>query len=602
MPIKNRNNLAKIEKLQKYELFILIGIIIISIFFRFYNLRTNPKWYSDEFVYMNAAWNLIHGSFQIGNITWTFFTPVLPNPPLYSIINGFLLLIKYDIVVMRMWVAFCGVLTTILLYFVGKELANKKVGLLSAFFFAIYPLAIMTNRRAWPHNQAMLFITIAFYSCLKYKNTLNKKWLYSVIISCGLACLTSYWVIGLLLFVFGFFFFVDKKQLKIVLPSIVSFFVIFFVLAFLKFGEQLIFDIKSTLAMTTLLSENNNFFLLVIYDYFNFFKIDYFIALGCIGLFFTSKRDDKIALVSLFILLSFEILRQRDNIPLYFYPAIILVPLICVGLGVLLNYLSLLSTKFTNKRLSNLILIALMLAFSPAIIKDFKQTLNGFSTPLDILAVSDYMSTEDTGKFINNNVVGTDLVLASFNVGWLLKCKTTDILFSAVQENKTNDIFPRNMDNKRFVFDGNYEKAKYFITDNLTGDWTETQNGVIDIMHNMEFEGWKKVFKKGEYSVFANPLFSKEKEKGLDVIIENTGEYNKIAKKFYMAGMYDDAALELDKALIVSPNDEFTRLHLAKVYLTKGMKMEARKEYKKVLQTNPSSQEALKQLNLLNNK
>jgi len=49
MPIKKTNNPVETEKLSKYELFILGGITILSIFFRFYNLRTNPKWYSDEF-------------------------------------------------------------------------------------------------------------------------------------------------------------------------------------------------------------------------------------------------------------------------------------------------------------------------------------------------------------------------------------------------------------------------------------------------------------------------------------------------------------------------------------------------------------------------
>lgn len=599
---KNTLDSPEIEKQPlKPELIVLIIIIFLSAFFRFVNLRANPKWYSDELVYINAAWNLIHGVFQTGPVKWTFFSPFLPNPPLYSIINGFLLLFNYDILATRMWVALCGVLTTVLLYFIGKELVNKNVGLLSAFLFSIYPLAIVHNRRGWPHNQAMLLIAIAFFSCLKYKNTLDKKWMYCCIISCGLATLTSYWVIGLLIFVFGFFFFVDKKELKTVVPFTLSFFSAFFILALLKFKGDLIFDIKSTWIMATAQAKHQNLVLFIINNYFNFIRIDYFIALGCIGLFFTAKKFEKISLISLFVLLSFEILRQRETIPVLFYPAVILTPLICLGLAILLNSIFSFIKKISGKKIPDIILAAMLIPFLPVVFSDFSQTLNGFNTPEDYLAAEDCRNTEETAIYINNNVSNFDFVLASSYVSWLLKCKSADLLVTALQAGKPNNIYPLTMDKKRFAFDCSYTNAKYFVTDILTRTWMVYENGVVDIMYTMELEGWKKVFEKGEYCVFANPKFLGEKEINPDIIIANSLIYSKIAELYFNNKIFGVAESMLQKALIVEPNDINAHFNIADVYLAEGKKNEAVKEYKIILQINPSSEEALTKLKSLIN-
>jgi len=596
MPVKNKNRPDEDGRLTKYNLAVFIAIIFLSAFFRFYGLRTNPKWYSDEFVYLNAAWNLIHGLLQIGNIKWTFFTSVLPNPPLFSLINGLLLLVKYDIASMRLWVALCGVLTTVLIYFLGKELANKYAGLLSSFFFAVYPQAVMCNRRAWPHNQAMLFIALVFYGCIKYKNTKEKKWMYIAAASCGAASLTSYWVIGLFVFLFGFFLFADKRQLKTVVPAAVLPFIVFFIWAVINFRGDLAFDLKSTLAMAQAGAKYQNIFLFIVYNYFYFFRIDYFIALGTLGMFFTPKMAEKKALISIFILLSLEIFRQRSNIPIMFYPAVILTPMICIGLAMLVNFIFLSAEKIIKRKLPIYVLAVMLVPFLPAVITDCKGVSGGFNTKTaDLLAVDNPGDAEAAAAYINANTVDSDIVLTSFDMMWLIKCRSTDLLFSSVQQGYTNQIFPLPMDQARFTFDSFYGNARYFVRDNIARRWTAFQDGVFNILYAMESDGWIKVFEKGEFCIYANPAFVKENEKengkALTLIIENPIVYNNIAKSLYMNKMYDGAELELQKALAVS-NDAVSHLHLGDVYKAKGMKDKAEKEYWTALQMNPAIKDA----------
>lgn len=75
--------------------------------------------------------------------TYTF----VAHPPLFYLISGFAMKIfGYNLTVARSLTAIYGVLSTLLLFFIGKELSRKAVGLAAAFLFAIFPLAILYNR------------------------------------------------------------------------------------------------------------------------------------------------------------------------------------------------------------------------------------------------------------------------------------------------------------------------------------------------------------------------------------------------------------------------------------------------------------------------
>ena len=65
--------------------------------------------------------------------------------------------------------AFCGSLTILVIYFLGKELANKKVGLLSAYLLAFNPGFMQRSIAGFFDNEALgnLFMLLAFYFFLR---------------------------------------------------------------------------------------------------------------------------------------------------------------------------------------------------------------------------------------------------------------------------------------------------------------------------------------------------------------------------------------------------------------------------------------------------
>ncbi len=77
---------------------ILVLILLLAIFLRFYDLGINPGWYSDEGSYMDISWNLANGELRV----FALDNPFVPHPPLFFIIGGILLkFLGNDIVVLK---------------------------------------------------------------------------------------------------------------------------------------------------------------------------------------------------------------------------------------------------------------------------------------------------------------------------------------------------------------------------------------------------------------------------------------------------------------------------------------------------------------------
>lgn len=107
-----------------------------------------------------------------------------------------------------MIVALSGIGTTILLYFLGKEIGDKRTGLWASFLFTIYPLAVVYTRWAFPYALGMFWIALTLYFCIKYFNTKSTKYLYFAGISTALGLLTIYYALELVLFLLVFMLFV----------------------------------------------------------------------------------------------------------------------------------------------------------------------------------------------------------------------------------------------------------------------------------------------------------------------------------------------------------------------------------------------------------
>ncbi|MEK6646405.1 MAG: glycosyltransferase family 39 protein [Candidatus Firestonebacteria bacterium] len=614
----NVENIADNSLFVKNTKWIMTIILLISLFLRTWNLRNTPCWYGDEFIYFTGAWELINGSLRIGALKWSFFSYFLPNPPLWYIITGLLLKIfTYDILIARLWTAILGVIATLFIYFTGKELISKRAGIWASFIFAIYPLAVIHNRWSFIHNQAMLLIFTCFYFCIKFYNTRRNHWLNLAILSAGLASITCYWIIGIFLFLYVFVFITDRKKIvKTIALSIVPI-VLLLIAMFIKDGDRLFYEIKRIISETNRGTAQKTIFDTIKYifnNYVNFFKIDYMIFLGGIGIFFIQKRFYKYVSLIFFFFLSIEIFRQRSNIPVFFYPAIGLVPILPIGVAALFDRASQIIEKLLLKANKQKILkwttaifsLILVLVFSPMVKESFTGVITSkLKTKIDYWANESVENTEATAKFINEKIGKDDFVIASGELRWLLKCKTTLLTQVSAKEGVPYDPDVI-IEDKDFFFDCSHTNAKFFVLDNIERRWTMWQGGCMEVVYKMEKENWVPIKQIGEYIVYANPKLNPDiantnRQYGGVSIINNPDAYAKIAEQYFNKGDFNMAAYEMEKAARLRPNDPQMYYNLGAIYYNKKEFSKVRTNWEIVLKLDPNNIQAKQGLESLKN-
>lgn len=145
---------------------ILFGIILLAIFFRFYRLAEFQFWSIDNEIFV-ALVRKISMEYKIILVT--------PNASLGISLGSFFHLIsapififaRHNPVTIMAFGSIFGVFTTLMAYFTGKELINKRVGLITAFLYAGSFLISLADRRWWPLSPDSFLALVAIYSLLR---------------------------------------------------------------------------------------------------------------------------------------------------------------------------------------------------------------------------------------------------------------------------------------------------------------------------------------------------------------------------------------------------------------------------------------------------
>ena len=191
-------------KLQKknYYLYALILIIIFSFsinLYYFFLTKDQPLWW-DEAEYMSTA------------KSWAFDIPYQINqqrPPLFPLLGAITLKLGLsDLVFKFLFILIPTVLNVFVIYLLGKEMFNKKVGLGSSFIMAVFWSLIFWTARFHPDSLTLLLqlLTIYYFWKAFVKIEEKKAVLYSLLmgVSAGLAFLIK--IQALLVFpIFGIF-------------------------------------------------------------------------------------------------------------------------------------------------------------------------------------------------------------------------------------------------------------------------------------------------------------------------------------------------------------------------------------------------------------
>jgi 4-amino-4-deoxy-L-arabinose transferase-like glycosyltransferase len=138
-----------------------------------------------------VVYNILHGHLTLLGPTSSvggFFL----GPIYYYFMTPFLWLFNYDPVGPAVMVALFGIATVWLIYIVGKDFFNAKVGLMAALIYAISPLVIVYSRSSWNPNPMPFFSLLILYSLYKALKRSSLKLFFAVGILFGIAMQLHY--------------------------------------------------------------------------------------------------------------------------------------------------------------------------------------------------------------------------------------------------------------------------------------------------------------------------------------------------------------------------------------------------------------------------
>lgn len=186
---------------------IFIGIVLSAIIIRiYYFILTNGQvlWW-DEAEYMNMANRFAFGS------DYTF-GPV--RPILFSFITSIFFMIAYGELLPRIFMLVLSVLSVVGIYYLGKEVINKRVGLISAFLMSVFYLNLFFTYRLLVDLPSLTFFIFSALFFYKYHKTKSGKFLYLTAFLVGIGMMFKLSTAFILLPFFVFLLVTDIKFLK----------------------------------------------------------------------------------------------------------------------------------------------------------------------------------------------------------------------------------------------------------------------------------------------------------------------------------------------------------------------------------------------------
>lgn len=216
---------------------LLIAILAISAFFRFYKFEAFQYWSGDEEI-MAAV---------IRHIVWDKSpTLLIPNAnlefglgPFYHYILAFFYFITdFNLVALQSIASVLGVATTFLVYKVGYELLGRKFGLISAFVYASSFFIAIHDRRLWPLTPDSFFMALTIYLLVRLIKG-KKKWSFLLALPTGFAFHSDPTLLVVIFIVFFFWavyrFSIGRKNV-ILAFLILGFFALPFLLADIRYN------------------------------------------------------------------------------------------------------------------------------------------------------------------------------------------------------------------------------------------------------------------------------------------------------------------------------------------------------------------------------
>ena len=526
----------------KTEKWVAFGLVALWALLFLPHLRTSPKWYGDEGEWMEKCWQFAHGTTHIGPIVNDFIYPY-PYPPLYMAVNGALLRVfGNDVVVGRALGAVTALAAAAILFWIGCRLRDKTFGFLCAAAFLVYSEAAINFRWVRSHPMAGTFALASVGFLVRYVQEKRLRDAALAGLMCALATGTNYFtypLIGAVVVTVAVVNWRHAFAAGAVACSYAGLFVLWYV-ATRGWGTMvnhmhLLTSVAANEVRPTLAGEIGRFAVNV----WNIgFKTpgkigfqgveswDWWLRISWVGSLFLPVKDWKFRLWVPFwlLVLMYGVFKKLNNVPLFFYPATIFLPLMAVGFAGVVTWLGEGAKRIGAPSVLPGIATCAVFGLMTA-----QGAFSHFDTKIDQWAQQSHMDAEAAMRYVNDRTTKDDIVIVPKQIYWLVKnAKRSMLTYCARYNGIDNDMpVPTPIPRELFWFDCRLENAKYVVMEygvrevslpdgrrgqlpvGIDAVYTLGLKGVKEVVQQTQQEKWPMVFHQGAYLVLANPRLVK---------------------------------------------------------------------------------------------
>ncbi|MFN3967052.1 MAG: ArnT family glycosyltransferase, partial [Endomicrobiia bacterium] len=116
--------------------------------------------------------------------------------------------------IMRLFSVLWSTGASIMVYLIGKEIFNKRIGFIASLMFVFVPSILVSSHEIRPNMPSLFFVLLSFYFIYKFYKTGENRYLFFSSVSAGIAISIFYNAIMLILLLPVVYFF-RYKQLKL---------------------------------------------------------------------------------------------------------------------------------------------------------------------------------------------------------------------------------------------------------------------------------------------------------------------------------------------------------------------------------------------------
>jgi 4-amino-4-deoxy-L-arabinose transferase-like glycosyltransferase len=474
------------------------------------HLRTSPGWYGDETGALLIGRNLFAGLPSVGSFWLTFWHTYYPIQPGYLWTVGFFAsAFDGDIVGGRLLNTLLALAIALSICFLGRPKLGVFPAAFGAALFLTFGQSIIHFRWIYPHNAVALGFAVALLFLLR-PNRPRNDWLAGL----GLALAT----VSHPLFVHGAFaaglcrIKRPGSWLRLGLPAGVALSVTLLLVHRACHPENwLLSDIAELAAFyrsTPAEAPAGAFFFK---NFSRFYTQDafHFGSLVCLVLCLR-RRSYPIAIFGFTV--SFLLLQNRQNLPVFYHQAIVLVPIFALAWAATVSTAGRVLRRHLRPRRPDRILrcavFLLPLAFAvtllPAVFQGRLISRN------DRWVTQDTAEVESAAAWLNENTAPDELVVANTNIAWLLRARTVDHFQVVLWQGLPTTYFPNGADRSRFRFPVELSGAKFLVVGDIDRRWTLAQPGMDPLLRQLVGEKWQIAWRQPHYMILRNPRFAPE--------------------------------------------------------------------------------------------